>query len=138
MLKLFPKIPLYRGRGLAECVCVCVNVEGWECFGKKGGQLCWKLSLPCAFAPFILGSKRCVCVHVRVNVSECLCVFVGNRADFRALGIGGRDLPHLSLFLHICSIGREEKIPVCSERCGDKQLRDLPVFHRLQGTLMGV
>lgn len=60
-----------RGAWLSVCIC-----RGWGCCGKKGGQLCWKLSLPCAFAPFILGSKHCVCVHVRVNVSEYLCVFV--------------------------------------------------------------
>lgn len=82
------------------------------CCGKKGGQLCWKLSLPCAFAPFILGSKRCMCVHVRVNVSEYLCVFVGNQADFRALGIKRQRSSSSLPILQIYSIGGKEK-PWC-------------------------
>ncbi len=97
---------------MAESVCVCVYVGGVGVLWKKGGQLCWKLSLPCAFAPFILGSKRCVCVHVRANVSEYLCVFVRNRADFRALGIKRQRSSSSLPILHIYSIGREEK-PWC-------------------------
>lgn len=106
-LKLFPNILNIYGR-----VWICVHVCA---VGKKGGQLCWKLSLPCALAPFILGSKPCVFVSVRVNVFECLCVFVENQADFRALGIKPQRSSSSPSLLHIYSIVSERKTLVCSE-----------------------
>lgn len=45
-----------------------------------------------------------------------------NRADFRALGIKRQRSSSSLSVLHIYTIGGE----VCSERCGDKQLRDPP------------
>ena len=97
------------------CVCVCVGGSN----GKKGGQLCWKLSLPCAFAPFILGSKRCVCVHVRarVNVSSIFVFLLGKLADFRALGIKRQRSSSSLPILHIYSISGEEK-PWCVPSAG--------------------
>lgn len=97
---------------LGECECVCNGGWGAAVEKKKGGQLCWKLSLPCAFAPFIHGSKRCVCVHVSVNESEYPCVFAGNWAHFRALGIERQKSSSSLPVLHIYSIGGEEK-PRC-------------------------
>lgn len=108
---------IFRGGGLIESVCQCVYVYlegrgGGGVLEEKGGQLSWKLSLPCAFAPFILGSKRCVRLPVRVNVSEHLCVFVEEPHRFQSPRDKTAEIFIIFPILHIYSIGREEK-PWC-------------------------
>lgn len=95
-------------------------------------------------------TSLCVCsIHPRikalpvcVNVSEYLCVFVGNRADFRALGIKRQRSSSLLPVLHIYSIGGEEKKKKSPRRVPSaaaiNSLETPLVSRRLQGTLMGV